>query len=234
MNRQPAHGQNGAPTPACTGLGSDERGSLSEAFQSLLLVEDHPLFREGLHRALCRLLPEAKVKIASTGLDARQHLLNQAFDLVFLDLHLPEISGFAILEELQTRGITQPIVIITGVADSMIVQRARTLGVLGVVSKRIDNRRLTDLCLRLMRGETLFELERHWLEALRVADGSGLTRRELDVLLKLAEGLENGPICEQLGMSHSTLRTHLTSLFIKLQVGNRTACVVKAMRMGWI
>ena len=61
-----------------------------------------------------------------------------------------------------------------------------------------------------------------------------ITSRELEVLQKLATGLENSQICKELGISDSTLRTHLRALFQKMQVPNRTACVVKGIRLGWV
>ncbi|GAA3955607.1 response regulator [Allohahella marinimesophila] len=138
---------------------------IDESLHAFLLVEDHPLFIHGFRSAIERMFPHARLDIAGTGAAAQSLMLSQDYDLVFLDLHIPEISGFAVLEELRRRRVVQPVVIITGQVDSIIVDKARRLGALGAISKRIDLSRLAGLCVKLLDGQTIFEEGREWQEA---------------------------------------------------------------------
>ncbi len=207
---------------------------VDQVLHAFLLVEDHPLFIHGFRSAIERLFPHARLDIATTGPDAQALMLAEAYDLVFLDLHIPEISGFRLLETLQQRQAVQPVVIITGQVDSIIVEKARRLGALGAISKRIDLKRLSSLCEKLLEGQTVFDEGNEWTEIPITEEGKHFTGRELEVLRLLAEGLENAQIGARLNMSDSTLKTHLRSLFFKMNVNNRTACVMKALRAGWI
>jgi DNA-binding NarL/FixJ family response regulator len=201
--------------------------------QSFLLVEDHPIFVDGFSSAIKSIFPTASLSVVTCGELARKELRQASFDLVFLDLNLPDMNGLDLLQEMQLAHIVQPIVILTGSIAPPTIEKARQGGAVGAFSKRINHTVLGHYCHQLLMGKTVFEAEPMQQS---YADGLayGPTGREIDVLAQLAEGLDNARICQLLNISDSTLRTHLRSLFMKLQVTNRTACVVKATRFGWI
>jgi DNA-binding NarL/FixJ family response regulator len=199
---------------------------------SFLLIEDHPMYAEGFRSAIHRIFPRARLQVASSGSAARPLLAHQPFDLVFLDINLPDVNGLDLLVDLQNEGIWQPIAILTGAVDALAVETARRRGALGLISKRSDDTCLESICSRLLAGDTAFEIGPSSLSPGEALED--ITSRELEVLQKLATGLENSQICKELGISDSTLRTHLRALFQKMQVPNRTACVVKGIRLGWV
>jgi DNA-binding NarL/FixJ family response regulator len=200
---------------------------------SFLLVEDHPMFAEGFSGAIKKIFPAARLQIVSCGHAALSLFEKTTFDLVFLDLNLPDISGFDLLAKVQKKYLAQPVVILTGSVAPLVLDTAKRLGAMGAFSKRVDNNHLKKNCLMLLEGEPVFEADSLLLSMVN-GEAQKPTSRELDVLMHLAEGLDNADICIQLCISDSTIRTHLRNLFFKLDVSNRTACVMKAARLGWI
>lgn len=200
---------------------------------SMLLIEDHPFFSDGFSNAVQQLFPSVKVQCVASAQEALPLLTRQQFDLVFLDVHLPDQSGFELLDEINRQHMLQPVVILTGVITYRIAEQARTKGAIGAISKSVTMTQLHRYCLALLRGDTVFQPD--------AMSGSCSdekmqtpTHRELEVLSKLDLGLENAAICTSLNVSDSTLRTHLRNLFSKLSVGNRTACLAQAKRLGWM
>lgn len=200
-----------------------------------LLVDDHPLYAEGFASAIQRLYPCASLTHASSGKEAQSLLRAEAFDLVFLDVHLPDMNGLSLLGEQLRQGVWQPVAMLTGRPDASIIEQAKHWGAVGVISKRNDLDRLHTICEKILKGGKYYERES--VEGGAVVFQSApntLTLREFEVLRTLAEGSENSTICQMLGISNSTLKTHLRSLFQKLDVSNRTACVIKGLREGLI
>ena len=221
------------PAAAPSDRDGDHSGQDGSRLYNFLLVEDQTLYAEGFHRVLQRIFPGAQLRVGENGEQGLSLMASQQFDLVFLDVQLPDISGLQLLPMLLQRNIRQPVVILTGAVDPQTLEQAQRGGALGIFSRRLNDGTILRHCRRMLDGEALFEPS----APVNVAVPEGierLTGREQEVLFKLAEGLENAEICQVLGMSDSTLRTHLRSLFQKLQVRNRTACVVKAIRIGLI
>ena len=200
---------------------------------SFLLIEDHPMFIAGFSGAIEQLFPAAKLQVVNSGLAALPLFEKHIFDLVFLDLNLPDISGFDLLEQVQKNHFSQPIVILTGAVAPSVLEKAKRLGALGAFSKRVDHAHLKENCLLLLEGLPVFESD-SLLFSMVNGEAQQPTGRELDVLMHLADGLDNAEICKKLCISDSTIRTHLRKLFFKLSVTNRTACVLKAVRYGWV
>lgn len=211
---------------------SPSRRSVPESLR-FLLIEDHPIFIDGFSGAIHHLFPEVSLTVVTNGHDARRAMSDAHYDLVFLDIDLPDIYGVDLLQEFQQSAHIQPIVTLSGSMSPSIVEKSRMAGAIGAFSKRVDHDRLKDFCDRLLAGDTVFEAE-PMRQSILEGQAFGPTERELQVLMELADGLDNAEICRHLNISDSTLRTHLRSLFMKLQVTNRTACVVKATRLGWI
>lgn len=198
-----------------------------------LLVEDHPFYAEGFMAAIKRVYPAAQMTHLSCGADALRLADPSRFDLIFIDVRLPDMNGFDVLNDFLQRAPSARTVILSGYIDESINERARQCGATGVVSKRHDALTLQRICQRLMKGVQWFEETRQWSFAEQAAAcTAALTLREMDVLKCLGEGLENREIGTRLNVSDATLRTHLKSIFQKMSVSNRTACVVKAIKTG--
>lgn len=206
----------------------------SEACHRFLLVEDHPLFADGFSSALSKLYPHSYLRHEPDGTSAKKLMQKEDFDLVFLDVHLPDTNGLYLLGELFKQSIWQPIAILTARPDAVIVEHAKQWGALGVISKRSDLMHLQSVCEKILQGGKHYEKESFDGAVSSALAMNTLTPREIEVLRVLAEGEENRNICQFLRISESTLKTHLKSLFQKLNVTNRTACVIKGLREGLI
>tara|TARA_R110001592_G_scaffold64165_1_gene196965 strand:- start:3331 stop:4032 length:702 start_codon:yes stop_codon:yes gene_type:complete len=223
-----------SPAPSDQKARQGEKDSCPESSAySFLLIEDHPMFVQGFSSVIQQIFPTAKLQVVTCGLDALQLFKKFTFDLVFLDLNLPDISGYELLGIVQKEHFSQPVVVFSGVVAPSVLEKVKRLGALGAFSKRVDKKHLKTNCLMLLEGIPVFESD-SLLSSIVNGEAYQPTERELDVLIHLADGLDNSEICEKLCISDSTIRTHLRKLFFKLNVTNRTACLVEATRHGWI
>jgi DNA-binding NarL/FixJ family response regulator len=219
--------------PALAGMLASQIELAAAEPTAMLLIEDHPFFSDGFSNAIKQLFPAVALQCVASAADAMTLLSRQIYDLVFLDVNLPDKSGFDLLDEIGRHRLPQPVVILTGVVSYRIAEQAQRKGAIGAISKSITLPQLHLHCLQLLQGQTVFKPDA-MLHCTSGARPSIPTGRELEVLSNLDEGLENAEICARLNVSDSTLRTHLRNLFSKLQVSNRTACLVQARRLGWM
>lgn len=195
-----------------------------------LLVEDQPFYADGFRAALRRRIPGSLIVQVTHCNEAKTALKNLDFDLVFVDSQLRSGSVFNLLDELQEDHPQLAVVVLLDRLDAFVLERVRMSFARGALLKSCTEDEIESLC----RTITYDPATVHMPTAAPAADLEMLTAREVDVLEKLVEGIDNSQICQACGISGSTLRTHLRRMFKKLHVTNRTACVVKAMRLGWV
>ncbi|WP_076072803.1 response regulator transcription factor [Sphingomonas montana] len=199
------------------------------ATSRILIADDHPLIGDALHLAISARHPDHRVDIVSSVTAAEAACRDtKGVRLVLLDYRLPDSDGFSGFFRLQYLLGDVPIAIISGFGDAKIVEAARVLGAQGFLSKTQPLDVLADLVDRMLRGERVFppatrpaheiEVARERLETL-----SSAQRR---VLLALARGHLNKQIAQELGVSEATIKAHLTAIFRKLGVLNRTQAVL--------
>ena len=193
---------------------------------SLLLVDDHRIFLDGLSLALAPLCPDLQIRTAETAAAAETCLQSGEFDLILLDLRLPDMPGLELLQRWQQQGHLTPVAILSASDSSLDAQAALAAGALGFISKSASSDELRQSVTRVLMGETL--------PAPHHAEKSPLTPRQMEILRLLAEGLPNKSISRQLGVSEDTVKTHLKSLFQEFAVHTRTACVSAARQRGWL
>src|SRR5690606_17169700 len=150
----------------------------------------------------------------------------QDFDLILLDLRLPDVPGLTLLQRWQQEGRMTPVAILSASDSNQDAQAALAAGALGFIPKSADDEGLRQAVTRVLLGETL--------PAPAPAERDQLTPRQREILLLLAEGLPNKSISRQLGLSEDTVKTHLQALFQELDVHTRTACVSSARQRGWL
>lgn len=190
----------------------------------LLLVDDHRIFLDGLSLALAPLSPGLQIHTAQNAAEAESCLRQRDFDLILLDLRLPDLPGLELLQRWQQQGRLTPVAILSASDSSLDAQAALAAGALGFIPKSADGDALRQAVTRLLLGETL-----------PVASAKPpLTPRQQEILLLLAGGLPNKAISRQLGLSEDTVKTHLKALFQELEVHTRTACVSAARQRGWL
>lgn len=197
----------------------------------VLLVILEPLMRLGLEAVLAEEAGFKVVGVASRGEDALALARDLAPDLVVLELHLPDQSGFAVIEALSRAGCSaRPVLLVSGISEREFI-RARQLGVRGVVLTSMPPHLLAQ-CLRTVHAGDEF-LEKatliKTLTALTAAsergdvNGDALTEREQAVVALVADGLSNHEIARRLNVSDGTVKSHLQNIYDKLGVHSRYA-----------
>ena len=203
----------------------------------ILLIDDHALFREGLSHVLRKLDDHVSILDAS-GLElAKQYIAeNPDLDLVLLDLHMPEHSGFDILEIFTKSYPTLPVVILSASTTRSDIQHALDLGAMGFIPKdTTGNVMLSALQLILSGGiYTPTDLAQPTNQSTQQAGDKvpTLTPRQLDVLKAIVQGHSNKIIAAELELAEATVKMHVTAILNGLGVSNRTQAVIAAEKLG--
>ena len=203
----------------------------------VLLVDDHPLFRQGVRRAL-ELHPAIQVVgEAGDGEAALQQADILLPDLVVCDLNLPRLDGLEVTRTLARRYPNMAVVILTLHQDEAVRARALAAGAAAYLTKGTPSDDLVAVLERIGRGDSLPDerFPRRAPDSLAEPGGSAvLTARERDVLTCIAQGKSNKEIARLLGISDQTVKNHITAILRKLGVNDRTQAVIYALRHGLI
>ena len=201
------------------------------------MADDHPVFREGLVRAI-RLRPELEmVGEAGDGREALEEIRRLEPAVALLDVRMPGLDGMQVAHALKRDGLSTRVVLLSAHAPSDLIYRALALGAAAYVSKEASRDEICDTVAAVARGETRLtpdvqqELVRQ-IQMRAVDERPVLSPREREVLVLIAEGLSAPDVAAQLHVSPATVKTHLKSLYEKLEVGDRAAAVARAMRLG--
>ncbi|GAA0401312.1 response regulator transcription factor [Microbispora corallina] len=205
----------------------------------VLVVEDHPVFAEGLV-ALFRDLPEVEVAgVASTGEDAVELAGQVAPDVVLMDLHLPGISGIEATSRITARHPGVAVLALTMLSDDETILAAVRAGARGYLLKEATPADIVRSLEAVASGQVVFGpatgsrvLAALSAPAVRPRPLPELTDREVEVLDLLAAGLTNHAIAQRLFLSEKTVRNHVSNIFAKLGVSDRAAAVARARDAG--
>jgi len=203
------------------------------------VVDDHELVRSGIRNALS-LAPEIEVVgEAADGIAALELLERQATDVVLLDLHMPRMDGFACLDAIRTRWPDKPVVVLTVDEDPEVAMDVMRRGATAYVPKFVKPADLAVLIRQAASGVILMgggrlagALANGAAGVAPQAPAHGLTNRELEVLGLVAQGKSNDEIARTLFVTTKTVKYHLTSIFQKLGVKNRTEAAAFALTHG--
>jgi DNA-binding NarL/FixJ family response regulator len=195
----------------------------------LLLVDDHPLVREGLALAARVAMPELIIDSVGTIAEAEAVIARQrGYRLALLDLVLPDARGFSGFLRLQHALGDVPIVFVSARQQPELIEAARALGAAGYLSKAQSLDAMLSSLRAVLNGQTVFSSSagggRSELAAReRLTDLSGAQFR---VLMALADGRLNKQIAGELGVTEATIKAHMTAIFRKLGVNNRTQAIL--------
>ncbi len=205
----------------------------------ILLADDHPLFLDGMRHILSPLDDTVQVHCAETGEAALQRLRGEIeFDLLLLDLGLPDTNGLGLLHILREEAIMVPVIVVSASENLHQIRAALAAGALGFIPKSHHAGQMLDAIHEVLdEGEIyLPDSIRERIDQLAVNDeisvGQGITSRQHQVLTLLAQGLANKQIAQRLSLTEHTVKAHLGALFQVLKVTNRTECARKAQRLG--
>jgi len=203
------------------------------------VVDDHELVRAGIRNALSLAPDIALAGEAGDGLAALELLEHEPVDVVLLDLHMPRMDGFACLDAIRTRWPDMPVVVLTVDEDPEVVRDVMRRGATAYVPKFVRPADLAALVRQAAGGAVVMGGSR-FVGAL--GDGGstaapqtpayGLTDREVEVLGLVAQGKSNDDVARALFITTKTVKYHLTSIFQKLGVRNRTEAAAFAITHG--
>ena len=210
----------------------------------ILVVDDHPLFREGLRGVLAQLEEAVLVLEGATYAAALQAIQNEPdLDLLLLDIHLPDMNGLAALENLRSLQPQLPVVIVSASESRDEVLAAMRQGAMGFISKASSTTVLKQALRLVLSGgvylppDLMLEnadnvpVPPAWPRADELAR-LGLTDRQLQVLELMARGDSNKNIARKLDVAENTVKVHMTAILKALNVSSRAQAIAALTNMG--
>ena len=219
---------------------------------TLLIVDDHPLFRQGVVDALTLEEDLKVVGQTANGSDALDLIRSLKPAVAVLDVNLPGINGQQITHQVTQEKLPTRILLVTGYDDIEQALHAALAGAAAFCSKNnVEAQNLIQIIRDVANGKFMFgsrTMNQHeldeWineqLEGMRRSysePGSPfhpLSEREMEVLECVVKGMSNKEIAGMLGISHQTVKNHVTSILRKFGVEDRTQAVVYALKHGWV
>jgi DNA-binding NarL/FixJ family response regulator len=200
----------------------------------VLCVDDHPMITEGIAASINRQADMVVVGCAATVAEAVQVFRHERPDITLMDLQLRQEDGVDAIRAIRALVPDAKVIVLTVYQGDEDIFRALDAGAVGYLLKEEVSDELTRVIRDVYTGKTApmrTELEERL--ARRVA-GPNLTRREIEVLEHLSQGLRNKEVAAVLGISEETVRVHVKNILAKLSVNDRTAAVTLAVRRGII
>lgn len=219
---------------------------------TILLVEDHPLFRQGLREALTEDEAIEVIGESEDGIDALDQVRRLRPQIAVMDVNLPGQNGIQVCRTIRNDRLETAVVILTAYDDAEQIIHAFRAGAYAYCPKEITPRRLIETLRQVAQGhyvvgDQLFDKEgiEAWLDK-KVSQVnrpymdetqeafSPLSPREMEILQYVTRGMSNKEIAYALGISHQTVKNHMTAILQKLDVEDRTQAAVYALRHGWV
>ena len=201
---------------------------------TIMLVDDHPVVREGL-RGMLEAEPDLSViGEAGTGDEAVALSRVKQPDVILMDLRMPGLDGVGATRKILADRPGQRVVVLTTYETDADILRAVEAGASGYLLKDASRAELAGAIRAASRGETVLapSVAGKLVNRVRNPTTSPLSAREIEVLRLVARGSTNAEIGRTLHISEATVKTHLLRVFGKLDVSDRTAAVTTAMRLG--
>jgi DNA-binding NarL/FixJ family response regulator len=196
----------------------------------VLLAEDHALVRAGVERLLATVGDIEVVGSAANGLEAVALASEHRPDVVLMDISMPELNGVEATRRIVAANEDVNVVVLTSFADRAEIEAALDAGAIGYLLKDAEPEDVIRGVRSAARGESPIapRVARTLLRARTERPPAQLSERELDVLRCVAEGLSNKLIARRLGISEKTVKTHLTHVFERIGVTDRTQAALWA------
>jgi two-component system nitrate/nitrite response regulator NarL len=205
----------------------------------VVVADDHPLYREGVVRALSASGQVEVVAEAGDGRTALGVIQQHLPDVALLDYKLPDLDGVAITNAVVREQLPTRVLLVSAFTDSGVVYKALETGAAGFVSKEARREQIVDAVLACSRGENVVppDVAAGLVSEIRLrkhTDTPALTPREQEILHLIAAGKSLPEIAKELFLGLTTVKTHVQHLYEKLGVSDRAAAVASAMRRGLI
>ena len=207
----------------------------------ILIADDHPVVREGLIAMLSREVDFDVVGEAKDGVEAVNRTKELSPDVVLIDLRMPEMDGVEAMRQIKSAMPDVKFIILTTYSDDEYIFSGIEAGARAYLLKDAPREDLFKAIRAVYRGESLIQpvvasklLDRFSELSRRTPSGEELSGRELEILGLMAKGAANKEISAQLNIAQSTVKTHITNIFQKLGVNDRTEAVTQALKKGII
>lgn len=206
-----------------------------DAQYTIVIADDHPLFRNALFQSVHMAISGANL-LEADSLDSLLTLLDKEddVDLLLLDLKMPGANGMSGLIQLRSQFPDLPIVVISASEEPSVIRQVRSHGAFGFIPKSSDMRALISSLNQVLDGEPVFPegLGEDNDELTELTERiAALTPQQYKVLGMLSDGLLNKQIAYELNVSEATIKAHMTAIFRKLGVKNRTQAVILLQQM---
>ena len=212
--------------------------------QRILIIDDHPIFRHAMVTILCKKFPDSQTIEANSLSEALEVLeADSAFDLVMLDLNMPETCGLNGLLEIRNQHPNLPVVIISAETEKHNILQTISYGAVGFISKSSKIEEIATSVESIFEGNVCLPSEilrtsstRNRVkkeDAISLDQIRSLTRKELAVLKYLTQGLANKVIAYELNISETTVKSHVSSILKKLGASNRVKVVASAANIDF-
>jgi len=200
----------------------------------VLLVDDHNVVRSGLSAFLTAFDDLNLVGEANNGREAVKKAAELSPDVVLMDLVMPEMDGAEATAEILERDPDLKVIALTSFKEKDLIERVMEAGAIGYLLKNVGADELAQAIRDAVEGKPTLAPEAAQALIQRTRQPKQqiekLTPRELEVLALLSEGLTNPGIAEELVISNSTVKFHVSSILGKLNVESRTEAVVYALK----
>ena len=204
----------------------------------MVVADDHPIYREGIVRAINERPDLELVGEAADGRQALEQIQELSPEVAVLDIRMPGLDGTQVLSAMRRDGLETEVLFLSAFMEPELAYRTVASGARGYLSKESSRHEVCEAIVTIARGGTALAAEaqaglaREIQERERTGGRPNLTDREQEVLNYVAEGLSAPDIGKQIHLSTTTVKSHLHSLYEKLGVSDRAAAVAEAMRRG--
>ena len=208
---------------------------------SVLIADDHPLFRKGMRALLASMDGIELIGEAKSGPEAVEMAAAHQPDIILMDMQMPEGSGLAATRRIREESPEVRVLVVTLFKDDETVFAALRAGARGYILKDAEEEEMRRAIRAVGEGEAIFspEIATRMMDYFAETKRQGpkeafpdLTDREREILTAIARGDSNGAIAEQLTISLKTVRNHVSNIYNKLQVADRAQAVIRARDAG--
>lgn len=207
----------------------------------VMITDDHSLIREGLKQLLELVGDFQVIAEACDGIDCMEKLKEQIPDVLLLDINMPRMNGLEVLQKIKDEKIDVKILVLTVHNEVEYLLKAVDIGINGYLLKDSESSELKKAILSVVDGEDYIQPSLIPVLNAKMIDRDmdsekieKLTKRELEVLKLLAVGMYNKGVADELHISERTVKNHVSSIFKKIDVSDRTQAAVFAIRNNLI
>jgi len=207
---------------------------------NILVVDDHRLFLEGMRHLLLGLGDGVEIDLVDSvvmAIDKIDH--GNQYQLLMMDIALPQIDGFSLLTSLNERKFLIPTIVISASSNISDINRVMKLGALGFINKSTSSEEMLAAVRKVLKGEIylpddvwpkmkLYPSASKYQHSAEGESSEGVGKRQLEVLRLVVDGLANKQIAAVLNIGESTVKYHVTILFKHFEVSSRTSLIKQA------